>query len=215
MDSHSQLLSLVYTYLVLCCHVSIWEFGKVLNIGNVWVVESKIWRYKMNDFIAVKWCDRKKVNALKYGFCDKSFQKDEPLTSWTLFSTYLSSLLGVIAGYNSNHAQKCGQICCKSVQLVRGSSFRNDLLQNPYFKKKHETTVKKSKKPRKDPKKRYCWECKKQLNSCLSQHLSKMHGIFDREVELSVNQMKFLSVTLDPIPKIGSNQPKITDKLKV
>ena len=31
---------------------------------------------------------------LKYGFCNKSFRKDEPLTSWTLFSTYLSSLLG-------------------------------------------------------------------------------------------------------------------------
>ena len=36
--------------------------------------------------------------------------------------------------YNSNHAQKWGQICCKSVQLVRGSSFRNALLQNPYFR---------------------------------------------------------------------------------
>ena len=50
------------------------------------------------------------------------------------FTTYLSSLLAVIADYNSNHAQKWGQICCKCVQLVRGSSFRNDLLQNPYFK---------------------------------------------------------------------------------
>ena len=49
------------------------------------------------------------------------------------FTTYLSSLLGVIAIVFSNHAQKWGQICCKSVQLVRGSSFRNDLLQNPYF----------------------------------------------------------------------------------
>ena len=137
MDSHSQLLSLVYTYLVLCCHVSIWEFGKVLNIGNVWVVESKIWRYKMNDFIAVKWCDRKKVNALKYGFCDKSFQKDEPLTSWTLFSTYLSSKLDSpliktlerirfssyqnIREGESNFDDKYVE---KRVQLVRGSSFR-------------------------------------------------------------------------------------------
>ena len=25
------------------------------------------------------------------------------------------------------------KVCCKSVQLVRGSSFWNDLLQNPYF----------------------------------------------------------------------------------
>jgi hypothetical protein len=39
------------------------------------------------------------------------------------FTTYLSSLLGVIAIVFSNHAQKWGQLCCKSVQLVRGSSF--------------------------------------------------------------------------------------------
>ena len=50
------------------------------------------------------------------------------------FWTYLSSHLGVIAIVFSNHAQKLGQICCKCVQLVRGSSFRNDLLQNPYFR---------------------------------------------------------------------------------
>ena len=49
------------------------------------------------------------------------------------FWTYLSSHLGVIAEYNNNHAQKWGQVCCKSVQLVRVSSFRKDLLQNPYF----------------------------------------------------------------------------------
>ena len=35
---------------------------------------------------------------------------------------------GVIAEYNSNLAQKWGQICCKSVQLVRVSSFRNDFV---------------------------------------------------------------------------------------
>ena len=50
------------------------------------------------------------------------------------FSTYLSSLLGGFAGCNSKPTQKRGQICGKSVQLVRGSSFRNDFLQNPYFK---------------------------------------------------------------------------------
>ena len=48
---------------------------------------------------------------LKYGFCNKV----------------------VIAIVFSNHAQKWGQICCKSVQLVRVSSFRNDLLQNSDF----------------------------------------------------------------------------------
>ena len=38
-------------------------------------------------------CSKLFNELLKYGFCDKSFQKDEPLTSWTLFSTYLSSKL--------------------------------------------------------------------------------------------------------------------------
>ena len=39
---------------------------------------------------------------LKYGFCDKSFQKDEPLTSWTLFLTYLSSKLLIRFSSNQN-----------------------------------------------------------------------------------------------------------------
>ena len=46
------------------------------------------------------------------------------------FSTYLSSLLGEFVGCNSKPTQKWWQICWKSVQLVKGSSFRNDLLQN-------------------------------------------------------------------------------------
>ena len=49
------------------------------------------------------------------------------------FTTYLSSLLGVIAEYNSNHAQKWGQICWKSVQLDRVAFFRIDFFQNWYF----------------------------------------------------------------------------------
>jgi hypothetical protein len=40
------------------------------------------------------WCETLK-SLLKYGFCDKSFQKDEPLLN--TFSTYLSSLLGGFA----------------------------------------------------------------------------------------------------------------------
>ena len=40
-----------------------------------------------------------------------------------------------IKSHFENDTQKGEQICCKSVQLVRGSSFRNDLLQNPYFTK--------------------------------------------------------------------------------
>ena len=73
------------------------------------------------------------VGSLKYGFCNKVISERWNSDELNTFTTYLSSLLGVIAEYNSNHAQKWGQICCKSVQLVRVSSFRNDLLQNPYF----------------------------------------------------------------------------------
>ena len=62
---------------------------------------------------------------LKYGFCKKSLRKNDQLNT---FATYLSSLLGVIAIVFSNHAQKWGQICCKSGQLVRVSSFRNDFV---------------------------------------------------------------------------------------
>ena len=39
-------------------------------------------------------------------FVTKSFQKDENSDQLNTFTTYLSSLLGVIAEYNSNHAQK-------------------------------------------------------------------------------------------------------------
>ena len=83
------------------------------------------------------------------------------------------------------------------------------------MKKKHEISVMKSKKPKKDLKKRYCFECNKQLNSSLSAHLRKMHGILDREVPLTENQMNIKDLDLDPLPKIGSNQPMITDKQKV
>ena len=38
--------------------------------------------------------------SLKYGFCNKSFRKDKPLTSWTLLQhTYLSSLLAWLLLY--------------------------------------------------------------------------------------------------------------------
>ena len=79
--------------------------------------------------------ETKAVEGLKYRFCNKVISERWNSDQLNTFTTYLSSLLGVIAEYNSNHAQKWGQICCKSVQLVRASSFRNDLLQNPYFNK--------------------------------------------------------------------------------
>ena len=70
---------------------------------------------------------------LKYGFCNKVISERWNSDQLNTFTTHLSSLLGMIAEYNSNHAQKWGQICCESVQLVRVSSFRNELLQNPYY----------------------------------------------------------------------------------
>ena len=94
-------------------------------------------RMKMQDVvwkIYDKCLCQNQMKWLKCGFCNNSFRKDEPLTSWTILQhMHLSSIFGVISIVFSNHPQKWGQICCKSVQLVRGSSFRNDLLQNPYF----------------------------------------------------------------------------------
>ena len=74
-----------------------------------------------------------KKKLLKYGFCNKVTSERWNSDQLNTFTTYLYSLLGVIAEYNRNHDQKWGQICFKSVQLVRGWSFQNDLLQNPYF----------------------------------------------------------------------------------
>ena len=45
----------------------------------------------------------------------------------------MCSLLGAIAEYNSNYAQKWEQICWKSVQLDRVAFFRRDFFQNWYF----------------------------------------------------------------------------------
>jgi hypothetical protein len=104
-----------------------WASSKViwaaaaLKYWGIILGKTLFWKYVKGLYV--------KIAMLKYGICNKSFRKDEPLTSWT----YLSSLLDLIAIVFSNHAQKWGQILCKSVQLVRGSSFRNDSLQNPYF----------------------------------------------------------------------------------
>ena len=65
-------------------------------------------------------------NLLKYEFCNKSFRKNEPLTSWTLFSPLIKTLGERASNFENTYVEK-------SVQLVKGSSFRNDLLQNPYF----------------------------------------------------------------------------------
>ena len=76
--------------------------------------------------------------SLKHGFCNKSFRKDEPLTSWTLFSTYLSSkldspLIKTLERENLILMINMLKKCSTCVHLVRVSSFRNNLLQNPYF----------------------------------------------------------------------------------
>ena len=49
----------------------------------------------------------------------------EPPPGTHTFSTYLSSLVGMIAIVFSNQAQKWGQICCISVQLERAAFFRS------------------------------------------------------------------------------------------
>ena len=76
----------------------------------------------------------KVYHLLKYGFCNKSFWKDEPLINLTLFNILIIkirfSLSNVLIRGESNFYDKYVE---KGVQLVRGSSFRNDLLQNPYF----------------------------------------------------------------------------------
>ena len=48
------------------------------------------------------------------------------------FATYLSSLSGVIAEYNSNYAQKWEQMCWKSVQLDRFAFSRSYFFKNWY-----------------------------------------------------------------------------------
>ena len=68
------------------------------------------------------------LDLLKYGFCNKVISERWNSDQLNTFTTYLSSLLGVIAIVFSNHVQKWGQICCESGQLVRVSFFRNDFV---------------------------------------------------------------------------------------
>ena len=85
------------------------------------------WRY------LVFWKSRISFNAskyLKYGFCNKSH-----LTSWTLFWAYLSSIWVGPSGATATSPKSDEKYAQKSVQLVRGSSFLSDFLQNPYFKR--------------------------------------------------------------------------------
>ena len=91
----------------------------------------------------------KTTTILKYGFHKKYFRKNEPLTSWTLFSPVFFQIsadwlklhwkanlvMDFFVKINfppiSTDLEKNGG---KSVQLVRGSFFRKYFLWNPYFK---------------------------------------------------------------------------------
>ena len=53
---------------------------------------------------------------LKYRFCSKSFLERWTSDQLNTFTTYVSSLLGVIAIEFSNHAQNWGQIQCSTGQ---------------------------------------------------------------------------------------------------
>ena len=46
---------------------------------------------------------------------------------------FVTSLFGKMNQHPANPPKSDDKYVEKSVQLVRGSSFRNDLLQNPYF----------------------------------------------------------------------------------
>ena len=68
------------------------------------------------------------IQALKYQFWKNVTSEKWNSDGLNTFTTYLSSLLGVIAIVFSNHAQKWRQICCESVQPVRVSFFQSDIL---------------------------------------------------------------------------------------
>ena len=83
---------------------------------------------------------KNKMGDLKYGFCNKSLRKDETLTSWTQVEHFFNifiikirfSLSNVLIKGESNFDVLIK--CSTCVQLVRVSSFQNDLFQNPYFR---------------------------------------------------------------------------------
>ena len=110
-----------------------WKADISLNDSQT-TIRLKLWAYLSMRLPEAKFSLK---IVLKYGFCMKSLQKDETLTSWTLFWAYLSSILGGFAvapvGLLLHPPKSDDKYAQKSVQLVRGSSFRNDLLQNPYF----------------------------------------------------------------------------------
>ena len=95
------------------------------------------WNFKsqISSIFHFDWAiDGRMAHILKYQFWKNVTSEKWNSGGLNTFTTYLSSLLGVIAEYNSNHAQKWRQICCESVQPARVSFFRSDFFRNWYFK---------------------------------------------------------------------------------
>ena len=97
---------------------------KTHQFVHAWLWEIGILLPKLFWPTVKKKCSSYREKLLKFEI--KGWEFANFLRSLNTFTTYLSSLLGVIAIVFSNHAQKWQQIYCKSVQLVRVSSFRND-----------------------------------------------------------------------------------------
>ena len=97
------------------------KISKTAPKPKIFVMNTNNFKNFYNYFMEMK-------QTLKYGFCNKVISERWNSDELNTFTTYLSSLLGVISIVFSNHAQKWGQICCKSVQLARISSFRNDFI---------------------------------------------------------------------------------------
>ena len=76
------------------------------------------------------------------GWCISSISErwtSDQLTAVEHFSNIFVLTVGWVCYCTPQTHPKWWQTCWKSVQLVRGSFFRNDLLQNPYFSWMSET----------------------------------------------------------------------------
>ena len=98
---------------------------EVWNPTNLLKLVASTWNIQMINYSKKLW---NLIWMLKYGFCNKVILERWNSVQLNTITTHLSSLLGVIAIVFSNQAQKWEKIFCKSVQLVRVSSFRNDFV---------------------------------------------------------------------------------------
>ena len=81
--------------------------------------------------------------SLKYGFCNNHFGKMNlwPVEQLKIRFSSNQKIGEWESNFMINMLKKVFKKCSKSVQLVRVSSFRNDLLQKPYFQKTIENKV--------------------------------------------------------------------------